>query len=909
MKRGFRMKATTFILVILMASIGSQNTSSAQLKPTALRCEYLTNPLSVDVASPRLSWIIESKERGVLQTAYEVLVASSERLLNQNHGDVWESGKVETDQSNQVLYAGLPLVSRATCYWKVRVWDNHGHVSNFSRPAMWRMGLLLKADWKTQWIGLKAEPSADLRPAPYVRKEFVLTKSLRRAFAYITARGMFIASINGNRIGKEYLSPEWSDYKKRIQYFTYDVTSQIRKGINCAGIIIGDGWYKGYVGFALKPNNYGDQTSALLQLHLEYSDGTEEIVGTDETWKGWYGPILYSDMLMGESYDARREMRGWNKPGFDDSHWQSVEVFPAPEVRLVPLRTEPVRMTQLLKPKKITEPTEGKFVVDFGQNFAGFCRFKVRGQAGMTITLRHAEVLNPDGTIYTTNLRRAKATETYFLQGGREEVLQPHFTFHGFRYVEITGLSKKPRQDAILGCVINTDLPTSGTFACSDAMVNQLVSNILWSQRGNFISIPTDCPQRDERLGWMGDAQIFVRTASFNMDVASFMNKWMIDVEDSQSPQGAFKDTNPYLDGLGTDGAPGWGDAGVIIPWYIYRCYGDKNIIEQHYDAMTRWMRYLEEGNPNHIRKNRLNNNYGDWLSINAETPKDLLATAFWAYDAHLMADMAKAVGKDSDARYYQALFDSVRAAFQKTYIALDGQVEGKTQTGYVLALAFNLMPQEMRGRAAELLVKDIQDKGNHLSTGFIGVKYLNPVLTESGNLDLAYRLLFNTTFPSWGYPITAGATTIWERWDGWTTEKGFQDPGMNSFNHYSMGSVGEWLYRFVAGIDLDPDVSGYKRVILHPRPSEKLKNARAEYISIYGAIKVDWTRQDGKFALKVAVPPNTIGEVYVPATDPDSVREGGKPAKSAEGVKYLRTEDGCAVFEVGSGEYIFESL
>ena len=903
------MKATSFILVILMASIGYQNTSSAQLKPTALRCEYLISPLSVDVATPRLSWIIESQERGVMQTAYEILVASTQRLLDQNHGDLWESGKVTTDQSNQVLYAGAPLGTRATCFWKVRVWDNHDHASNFSKPAMWRMGLLTKADWKLQWIGLKADPSADLRPSPYARKEFVAAKTVRRAFAYITARGMFIASINGNRVGKEFLSPEWSDYKKRIQYFTYDVTSQIRKGANCLGIIIGDGWYKGYVGFALKPNNYGDQTSALLQLHIEYSDGTEEIVGTDATWKGSYGPILSSDMLMGESYDARREMRGWDKPGFDDTHWQSVDVFPPPEARLVPLRTDPVRITQNLKPKKITEPVNGTFVIDFGQNFAGFCRLKVQGQAGMTVTLRHAEVLNPDGTIYTTNLRRAKATETYILHGGHEEVFQPHFTFHGFRYVEITGLSKKPQRDAILGYAINTDLPISGTFVCSDAMVNQLFSNILWSQRGNFISIPTDCPQRDERLGWMGDAQIFVRTASFNMDVASFMTKWMTDVEDSQSPQGAFKDTNPYIDGLGTDGAPGWGDAGVIIPWYIYRTYGDKSILEQHFDAMTKWMRYLEEGNPNHIRKNRLNNNYGDWLSINAETPKDLLATAFWAHDAWLMADMAKAIGKTSDERYYKSLFDSVRAAFQKTYIASDGQLEGKTQTGYVLALAFNLMPQNLRSRAAELLVKDIQDRENHLSTGFIGVKYLNPVLAESGNLDLAYRLLFNTTFPSWGYPITQGATTIWERWDGWTAEKGFQDPGMNSFNHYSMGSVGEWLYRFVAGIDLDPDVAGYKRFVVRPRPNEKLKNVRAEYRSIQGAIKVDWTQQEGKFTLKVTVPANTTSLVYVPASDPDKVLEGGKSAKLVEGIKYLKTEDGCAVFEVGSGDYIFESL
>jgi alpha-L-rhamnosidase len=902
------MKATTFILVIIMASLGSHTISSAQIKPTTLRCEYLTNPLNVDVAQPRLSWIIESSERGVLQTAYEILVASSQKVLDQNHGDLWESGKIDGDQSNQIAYAGTSPGTRTTCYWKVRVWDNHGHTSNFSKPAMWRMGLLGNNDWKAQWIGLKTESSAELRPPPYVRKEFAPTKSIRRALAYVTARGMFIASINGRRIGKDYLSPEWSDYRKRIQYLTYDVTGQITKGMNCIGMIIGDGWYKGYVGFALKPNNYGDQVSALFQLHVEYVDGTEQVFGTDASWKGSYGPILYSDMLMGESYDARREMRDWDKPGFDDSQWQNVDVFPPPTAKLVPLRTEPVRITQTFKPESITEPVQGTYVIDLGQNFAGFCRIKVRGLAGSTVTVRHAEVLNPDGTIYTTNLRRAKATDTYVLKGGREEELQPHFTFHGFRYVEITGLKEKPRRDAVLGCALNTDLPVTGAFTCSDSMVNQLVSNIMWSQRGNFISIPTDCPQRDERLGWMGDAQIFVRTASFNMDVASFMTKWMFDVEDSQSPQGAFKDTNPYIDGLGTDGAPGWGDAGVIVPWYIYRCYGDTRIIEEHYAAMTKWMRYMEEENPDHLRKNRLNNNYGDWLSINAETPKDLLATAFWAYDAWLMADMAKAIGKISDEHLYRSLFESIKEAFQSAYVASDGEIQGHTQTCYVLALAFNLMPDNLRGRAAELLVKDIREKGNHLSTGFIGVKYLNPVLTESGNLDLAYQLLFNKTFPSWGYPITAGATTIWERWDGWTAEKGFQDPGMNSFNHYSMGSVGEWLYRYVAGIDLDPTVPAYKRFIVHPRLNTQMNHVTAAYTSIHGTIKVAWSRPDETLALKLSVPANTVCTLYIPAAGPDNVLEGGKAVTSAEGVKYLRNEAGCAVFEVGSGDFSFEA-
>ena len=899
------MKTLTATLVILMSMMILQTASQAQLKVTGLRCEFRTDPFSVDITKPRLSWIIESKDRGVMQTAYELIVASSKELADKNTGDLWQSGKISGDQSIHVAYGGKDLSSRTTCYWKVRVWDNHGGVSQFSKPAMWRMGLLAKSDWKAQWIGLPADTSPDLRPAPFVRKEFGVNKSVRSAQIYVTARGMFIASLNGRRIGNDILSPEWSDYFKRIQYLTYDVTNQVKQGSNCLGVIIGDGWFRGFVGFGKLPNNYGKQTSALLQLHIEYADGTEQVVCSDASWKGAYGPISHSDLLMGEQYDAQREEDGWNFSGFNDGKWQSVQVFPEPTAMLVALPTDPVRITHILKPKKMTQPKKGTFVFDLGQNIAGYCMLKVKGPAGTTVTLRHAEVLNPDGTIYTENLRRAKATDVYVLKGGNEEVFEPHFTFHGFRYVEVTGFPGKPTISALRGCAINTDLPSTGTFTCSDPIVNQLQSNVLWSQRGNFISVPTDCPQRDERLGWMGDAQIFVRTAAFNMDVSSFMSKWMCDVEDAQSPNGAFKDTSPYIQGNGTDGAPGWGDAGVIVPWYMYRCYGDTRIIERHYEAMNHWMKYMADSNADHIRKNLRNNDYGDWLSIDAETPKDLLATAFWAYDAKLMSEMAGAIGRNDDQRSYLELFSAVKSAFQKKYISEDGHVFGETQTGYVLGLAFDLIPDNLRDRGARYLVDDIKKRNGHLSTGFIGVKYLNPVLSDNGYLDVAYKLLFNKTFPSWGYPILNGATTIWERWDGWTKEKGFQDAGMNSFNHYSMGSVGEWLYRYVGGIDLHPDAVAYKKMIIHPRPNSGLKFANAEYASIYGLIKSAWKLTAGRINLDVVVPANTSAIVYVPTSDVKSVHENGS-VKLAD-AKFLREEAGCAVFEVGSGSYKFE--
>jgi alpha-L-rhamnosidase len=902
------MKTPTITLFMIMLALAHNTTAAAQLKATSLRCEYRTNPLAMDVAKPRLSWIVESSKRGTIQTAYEIFVASDPKILGEGRGDLWESGKVEGDQNTQIAYAGKSLQTRKQCFWKVRIWDNHGNISPFSAIASWRMGLLTGADWTGSWIGLAGDTSRDLRPDPFVRKEFNVQKGIRRATAYIITRGLFIASLNGSRIGHDVLSPEWTDYRKRIQYLTYDVTPQIKKGANCVGIIIGDGWYSGFVGFGKLPNNYGSQTSALMQLHIEFADGTEEVIATDQSWRGSFGPILSSDLLMGEEYDARLEMNGWDEPGFNDKRWQPVAVYPKPTARLVPLPTEPVRITQLLKPRRITEPKKGIFVIDLGQNIAGFVRLKVHGKAGREITMRHAEVLNPDGTIYTTNLRRAKATEKYTLGGKGIESYEPHFTFHGFRYVEVTGYPGKPAMDAITGCAINTDLPITGSFGCSDKIVNQLVSNISWSQRGNFISIPTDCPQRDERLGWMGDAQIFVRTAAFDMDVSSFMTKWMYDVVDAQSPDGAFMDTSPFVDKNGTFGAPGWGDAGIIVPWNIYRCYGDTRMIDDHFEAMERWMQYMAEANPDFIRKNRLNNNYGDWLSIDAETPKDLLATAFWAYDARLMVDMASATGRTEAQQKYEAVFDSVKSAFQKAYISADGKIHGATQTGYVLALAFNLMPDDLRQAAAQFIIDDIKAKKGHLSTGFIGVKYLNPVLTETGHADVAYQLLFNKTFPSWGFPITQGATTIWERWDGWTTDKGFQDPGMNSFNHYSMGSVGEWLYRHVAGIDLG-EKPGYKEIIVHPRVTEQLSHVSASYSSPQGVIKSEWAQKKGRFTFNVAIPANTVATIYVPAKSPDVVRESGKPVKDSPELIFVRHENGCAVFKAGSGAYRFESV
>jgi alpha-L-rhamnosidase len=900
----------------------------SELRPVGLQCEYRVNPLGVDERVPRLSWALESEGRGQVQSAYRILAARSEEDLESEENLLWDSGRVESSRCVGVEYAGEALRSGSRCLWKVRVWDEAGDPSSYGGPAVFEMGLLERSDWRGNWISRGKGPDEDfdpptgeeyddlangLAPSPYLRKVFSLDRPVRRARLYATARGVYEISINGARIGEDVLAPGWTDYDRRVQYQTYDVTPLLVEGKNAIGAVLGDGWFAGFVGFDPKHRGalYGARPQLLAQLDVEYEDGSRESSATDGSWRCSTGPILFSDLLMGESYDARREMPGWAEPGFDDSGWYGVEVEEIGDTNLVAQPDEGVRVTEEIEAKTVTEPESGRYVFDMGRNMVGWVRLQVEGEAGTEVTLRHAEALNPDGTVYTTNLRSARATDYYVLGGEGEEVYEPRFTFHGFRYVEVTGYPGEPPLGAITGRVMHSATPPSGCFECSNPMVNELQENIVWGQRGNFLSVPTDCPQRDERLGWMGDAQVFVRTASFNMDVAAFFEKWMTDVEDAQSPEGAFPDVAPLLRGSGLIdlrwGAPAWGDAGVIVPWTIYRAYDDTRIVERHYDAMARWMEYLQEANPDLIRKNRMGNNYGDWLSPKGDhTPKHLLATAYWAYDAKLMAEMAEATSRNEDASKYRDLNENIKAAFEEAYVSPDGRIEGDTQTCYLLALHMGLLPGELRAAAAEHLVRTIERDDWHLSTGFVGVGYLCPVLTEAGYTDVAYRLLFNETYPSWGYTVKNGATTIWERWDGWTQESGFQSPNMNSFNHYSLGSVGEWLYRYVAGIDQDPGGTGYERILVRPRPGGCLTSARARYDSVRGRIVSAWNIKGKRFVLELDIPPNTTATVYVPASEGAEVTEGGEPAGEAEGVEFLREEEGAAVFTVGSGEYEF---
>jgi alpha-L-rhamnosidase len=736
---------------------------------------------------------------------------------------------------------------------------------------------------------------------PYLRKSFKLESPVQRAVLYATAFGLYEVHINGQRVGDHVLAPDWTDYRKRVRYQAYDVTALLQAGDNAIGALLAKGWFSGHIGNG-GYEFFGKTPVFLAQLEVTYANGHTEKIVTDGTWKSHDSPILSSDFMLGEDYDSRLEIKGWDQAGLDESRWDPVAIRDEAPRQLEAQVMEPVRQLLELKPKTLAEPKPGCWVYDLGQNMVGVVRLQVSAPAGTRVTLRHAEMLNPDGTLYTKNLRGAPSIDHYICHGDGVEIWQPRFTFHGFRYVEISGLASRPDTNAVTGIVIGSDTPQTGEFACSDARINQLQSNIQWGRRGNYISVPTDCPQRDERLGWMGDAEVFIRTATYNADVAAFFTKWLVDVDDGQTPAGSFSDVSPNTgDG---NGVPAWGDAGVICPWTIYEVYGDKRILEQHLPAMTRWVNYLQQHSVNLIREKDRGNDYGDWLSIGADTPKDLIGTAFFAYSTHLLAKSYRALGRVEEADKYEQLFEDIKAAFNKRYVAADGRIEGNTQCVYAMALKFELLPDALRPKAAQYLADDIQAKGNHLSTGFVGVSYLLPVLTQAGMADAAYKLLLQDTFPSWLFSVKHGATTIWERWDGWTPEKGFQDPGMNSFNHYSLGSCGEYLFGGIGGIR--PASPGYKTILIRPVIRDGLTWARTSYDSIHGLITTAWKHDGNRVELEVGVPANTTATVCVPAKNVAGITESGKPVDQAEGVKFLRQENGAVEFEVGSGTYKF---
>jgi alpha-L-rhamnosidase len=883
-----------------------------------LRCEYKVDPMGIDVRKPRLSWELVSVEKGVLQTNYEVRVAGTEAELARGKL-IWDSGRQASDQSIQVEYGGPALESSRIYYWQVRASDNHGHLSDWSRTARWEMGLLEVSDWKVKWIAPNSlEEDKKSNPAPLLRREFSVKKKVERARLYATAMGLYEIALNGKRVGDEYFTPGWTAYDFRYQYQTYDVTSAVKSGENCLGAMLGDGWFRGTMTWEPKRNGYGKKLALLAQLVITYTDGTNEIVGSDEKWKAATGAVLASDLYNGETYDARLERTGWNEAGYNDGEWKGVLVVEAPKAKLVAPAGPAVKKIEEIKPVKVFRTPAGDTVIDMGQNMVGWVRFRVTAPAETTITLRHAEVLDRAGNFYTDNLRSAKDTIRFTGKGQGTETFEPHFTFQGFRYIAVNGWPGEVKAEDFTGVVVHSAIPRTGTFESSSGLLNQLEHNIIWGQKGNFLDVPTDCPQRDERLGWTGDAQVFARTASFNHDSAGFYTKWLKDLALDQEDDGAVPFVIPNIlsheTRKGAAASAGWADAAVVVPWTVYQSYGDKRILEEQYPSMKAWVEYMRrQAGASYVWSSGFS--FGDWLAFattrsdypGATTDKDLIQTAYFARSTELLAKTAQVLGKKEDAADYAELEEKIKEAFQKEYVTPNGRLSSNTQTAYALTLAFGLLPETQRPEAAARLAADVKKFG-HLTTGFLGTPVLCQTLSDYGYLDEAYMLLNRTEYPSWLYPVTKGATTIWERWDGIKPDGSFQDAEMNSFNHYAYGAIGEWMYRVVAGIEIDESAPGYKHILIQPRPGGGLTHANASAESMYGHVASGWEIADGNLTVRIEVPANTTATVRLPKARLEEVSEEGKSLAGRGDISGARQAGDAVVLEVGSGKYVFAS-
>jgi len=1044
------------------ASAAPALAKDAALRVTGLAVDGVDRPLGLGSAKPLLSWRIESNARGVRQGAYRIICASSLEALNAGHTDVWDSGKVASDQSFAIPYDGPALASRTRVYWRVQVWDQDGKASRPSQPSWWEMGLLRPDDWQAAWlavtdaatladhaagltwiwgdtpsdpaprkfrfrfdlpetpvearltviaqsaltglwidgvpltsnppgdstssqavdlvlkpganvlafeVGVKgktlfSQPTGRLgallritladgsvrrlasgtdwktaqdapdgwqaasfddsgwkpaqttsaidgqipwpaEPAMQLRTDFAVNKPVKQARLYATALGAYEAHLNGRKVGDALLAPESADFRKHTLARAYDVTDILGAGDNALGLMVGDGWYASTQIFAGRYSYGPAPRRVIAQLEIDYADGSREVIGTQPGWRIAASPIRSSEIYNGEVYDARLETPGWDVAGFDAKGWESASGQPT-TVRIDNEVSPPIRATQTLKAKTVTSPKPGVYVFDFGQNFAGWCRLHVTGAAGTKVELRFAEILKASGEVDQSNLRSARSSDIYILKGDpKGETFEPRFTYHGFRYVEVHGYPGVPTAATLDGVVIHSDLPFTGRLAVDNPLIEQIWRNTVWSQRSNFMGVPTDCPQRDERMGWMGDAEVFWDAASFNMDVEAFTRRFMGEVRASQRGDGAFTDISPVPVPI-LAGSPGWADAGVILPWTAYSRYGDTAVIDENWAAMDRYLQWILAANPDHIRRRQRGADFGDWLSLDgknpgdATTPKDLIGTAFWAYTTGLMVQMAQASGRSDGAAQYRALHQAIVEAFNTAYVKPDGQVGNDSQTSYILALKFGLLPDALRKPAADRLAANIRARGTLLATGFLGTPFSLDVLADSGHVDLAYSLLLRTEYPSWGHMINKGATTMWERWNG-----DVGDVSMNSYNHYAFGAVCGFLFRRVAGIA--PGAPGFKRIIVRPAIDPRVRSGGADYDSIMGRISTRWRQTaSGGLSLDLSVPANAVAEIHLPAPDAGKVREGARRLAGRADVRLLRQADGETVLEVGSGTYRF---
>lgn len=901
-----------------------QSASNNGLEVIQLQCEYRTHWLGSDHLRPQFSWIIQSKQRSTMQYSYHIQVGLDNEDWTQL---LWDSGIVVSDQSIQVKYAGSPLQSRTRYYYRVQIQDQQGRTSAWSEIQWWETALLEHTEWQAQWITPEEEwHNPQLESVFQLRKSFTLPENISSARIYATAAGLYELSINGTRVGDEWFTPGWTSYTHRHQYQTYDVTKYLRSGDNAIGISLADGWYTGRLGWENKRQHYGEHKALLLQLHVRYENGEEEIIGTDTSWHSAPSPITLASIYDGEHYDARLEQPDWDQPSYDDSLWSGVKVAKLPYDHLIAQENWAVRVTEILTPVKVIHTPAGETVLDMGQNMVG--RIRVTGiiPAKTHYVIHHAEILDQQGNFYRGNLRTAKQAVHYIANDQQDRKINhvPRFSFQGFRYIQIEGLDHLTDQqllEMVTGEVMHSDMPITGSFECSHPLVNQLQRNIVWGQRGNFLDVPTDCPQRDERLGWTGDAQVFIRTAAFNYNIAPFFQKWLHDLSADQRSNGSvpfvIPDVLSVLDEEKGDtelpASAAWGDAAVICPWVMYLHYGDQNLLQEQYSSMKAWVDYIYNQGSHHYLWNT-GFHFGDWLALDAKensymgaTSVDLVATSYFAYSTRIVRDTAVVLGQAADVKLYSERLEQIIQAYRHEFVTPAGRLAAPTQTAHALALMFDLLEERDQQRTATELNNLVIKNDYHLTTGFVGTPYLCFALSDHGYHETAIKLLLQEQYPSWLYPLSKGATTIWEHWDGIKTDGSFWPDDMNSYNHYAYGAIGEWLYRYVAGLDMDESIPAYKKSKIHPRYGEgEITSANAILESAYGKIQSSWIEQADQRQLEVIIPANTTADIVLDHAILSSIQENGQPLHEIEGIHNIQEMRNTIIITIGSGHYHF---
>jgi len=887
--------------------------AEAAIQPTILRCEYTINPVGVDSPKPQLSWELESDERNQRQSAYRIVVASTPEALAADRGDVWDSGQVKSGDSAHVAYGGAALSSRQRYHWKVQVWDGDDQASQWSKPAFWEMALLQPADWKAQWIG--SGPATEPRPpegffksrkehtnliqqvkfdgrSTLLRKEFTVSKPIKRAQVYATGLGYYELFCNGQRVGDRVLAPAKSNYRKWVLYDTYDLTTQLQPGANVLGLQLGNGWFNPYLKWwePYRMQWFGSKR-ALLQLHLEYTDGSSEVVASDASWKTSPGPVQSACVFDGEVYDATKEIAGWDQPGFRDTTWHNANVVEAPGGVLVSHLMQPIKVVEHLKPVAVTNPKPGVHVFDLGQNFAGWVRLSASGPRGTRITLRYAEDLKPDGLIDVTSNEKALATDVYVMKGIGRETYEPRFTFHGFRYVEVTGHPSAPKLDDLLGCVVHTATESIGEFDCDNALINRIHRATRWAQRSNLMGYPMDCPQRDERLGWFGDAMVSMEEATFNFDLPLFYRRWLNGVRFNQNESNgdiSIVSPRPYI----TDEPdPTWSSAYLVMLWQYYLRYGDRDFLATHFDSMRRYVDYLGTQATNHILPQYW---IGDWGTI-VEGWKEgepvSVVTAFYYYDTMIVAKAARVLGKQAEAKKYDGLAKQIKVAFnRKFYDAKQRQYEKGTQFSNAFPLFLGLVEEVDQPAVLQNILRDLEKHSNHFNVGVLGAKYLIDALTQAGRADVAFNLATQTGYPSWAQLLEGGRTTLSEFWN----LKG-------SHNHVMLGSIDGWFYRVLAGIQPDEAKPGFEHIVIKPFVPDAMSFVRASTQTARGRVAIEWKKEGGELKLNVGIPVNSTATVFVPAKSAKAVTTSPK-------LKAGRVESGVVSFEIGSGSYEFRT-